>query len=411
MENIEVSKKERKAKKRGNGEGTINQLENGSWEARIMIGYNERGKAKFKTFQAKQRGIVVKKLNDYIANKKALEPEVASRDTLAQWLQRWLNEYVALNVKILTRTSYETIVNNHIIPNIGRIKLNELKKVDIENMYAQLLECGKGDGKGGLSVKTVKNISLCLHKALDEAMKREYIIKNPASIANVPTLRNTNGTKKEIDILTKQEQKDLLAACDYTAYSMGIYTALNTGVRIGELLAIMWSDIDFDKNTLTISKQLNRVHDYDPNATTKTRLGIQGDTKTKSSTRVISLNTQLVERLLEYKEQQEAQRKKWGTAYHNLNMVFAREDGYYIDPATYRDNYIKKLKEAGLKAHTFHSLRHTFATRALEAGIPVKVVSQILGHANVQITMDTYQHVLPELQSEAMNKIADYVNL
>ena len=91
-----------------------------------------------------------------------------------------------------------------------------------------------------------------------------------------------------------------------------------------------------------------------------------------------------------------------------INM-FAREDGYYIDLSTFRDNYQKKLKEAGLGHHTIHALRHMFATRALETGINIKVVSQILGHASVQITMDTYSHVLPEYQSEAMNKIADYI--
>ena len=98
-----------------------------------------------------------------------------------------------------------------------------------------------------------------------------------------------------------------------------------------------------------------------------------------------------------------------GKAYKNLDMIFAREDGHYIDPATFREHYQKKLKEAGLKHYTFHALRHTFATRALEAGIPIKVVSQILGHASVQITMDTYSHVLPELQKESMNRIAEYI--
>ena len=96
-------------------------------------------------------------------------------------------------------------------------------------------------------------------------------------------------------------------------------------------------------------------------------------------------------------------------AYNNLGMVFAREDGYYIDPDTFRENYYRILDNAGIEKHTFHALRHTFATRALEAGVPIKVVSNILGHATVQITMDTYQHVLPNLQEDAMNQIADYI--
>lgn len=397
------------AKKRGNGEGSIRQTKEGYWEARIMIGYNEKGKPKYKTFGAKTRNDVAKKLNKYIADKKALMPEVVCKDTVSQWLNKWLETYVAQNVKTSTRISYEGIVKNQLIPRIGHIKLTKLKKTDIETMYNDLLSNGRADGKGGLSVKTVDNIRICLHKALQTAYENEYIAKNPASIAKVPTLKNTCTKKKEIEILSKDEQKALMNVCDNTPYGMGIITALYTGVRMGELLGIMWSDVDFDNKTISISKQVNRLHDYSENAKAKTRLGIQEDTKTKTSTRIISISDDLSERLKQYKAEQEQHIKKWGKSYNNLGMVFAREDGYYIDPSTFRDKYVKKLVEAGLKPYTFHALRHTFATRALEAGIPIKVVSKILGHASVQITMDTYMHVLPELQSEAMNKIAEYI--
>lgn len=398
------------AKKRGNGEGSIRQTKEGYWEARIMIGYNEKGKPKYKVFSSKTRNEVSKKLSDYIAGKKALTAEVVSQDTVAQWLNKWLNSYVAQNVKTSTRASYEGIVKNQLIPHIGHIKLAKLKKSDIEDMYNTLLENGRANGKGGLSIKTVNNIAVCLHKALQTAFENEYIIKNPASIAQVPTLKSINSQKKEIEILSKQEQKDLMAVCDNSPYGMGIITALYTGVRLGELLGIMWSDIDFERKTLSISKQVNRLHDYSPNAKAKTRLGIQDDTKTKTSNRIISISDDLLNRLLKYKEEQTQHIKKWGNAYNDLDLVFAREDGHYIDPTTFRDKYVKLLSGVGLKPYTFHALRHTFATRALEAGIPIKVVSKILGHASVQITMDTYQHVLPELQNEAMNRIAMYIS-
>lgn len=398
------------AKKRGNGEGCIRQTKEGYWEARIMIGYNKKGKPKYKTFSSKTRNEVAKKLSDYIANKKALTPEIVCNDTVAQWLNKWLSTYVAKNVKTSTRISYEGIVKNQLIPRIGHIKLTKLKKTDIETMYNDLLTNGRADGKGGLSIKTVDNIRICLHKALQTAYENEYITKNPASIAKVPTMKSTHTEKKEIEILSKQEQQALMSVCDNSPYGMGIITTLYTGVRMGELLGIMWSDIDFDKKTISISKQVNRLHDYSEGATSKTRLGIQEDTKTKTSNRTISISDNLLERLRQYKSEQEEHIKKWGKAYNNLGMVFAREDGYYIDPSTFRDKYVKTLAEAGLKPYTFHALRHTFATRALEAGVPIKVVSKILGHSSVQITMDTYMHVLPELQNEAMNMIADYIN-
>lgn len=113
----------------------------------------------------------------------------------------------------------------------------------------------------------------------------------------------------------------------------------------------------------------------------------------------------MIKRLKEYERIQQIEKLRWGNMYNDMNMVFAREDGNYIDQSTFRYKYRDILREAGLRSFTVHSLRHTFATRALEAGIPIKVVSQILGHASVQITMDTYSHVLPDLQNEAMNII------
>jgi len=399
------------SKRRGNGEGGIYQLKDGLWEARLMIGTNVEGKPKFKTFTSKKRNVVASKLADYIANKKEKEPQRASNQTMAKWLWSWFDSYVDKNVKLSTKISYETIIKNQLLPYIGQIKLNELKKADIEDMYNSLLRNGRLNGKGGLSVKTVQNVSLVLHKALDEAMKHEYIIKNPADIANVPTMRSENSAKKEVEVLTKQEQKALMEVCGDDVYSVAIKTALFTGVRLGELLGLQWHDIDYDTNIITISRQVNRLKDYSPKAEAKTRLGIQEDTKTRSSNRPISLPKQLMELLKEHKEKQASEKQKWGKAYKDLDMIFAREDGHYIDPATFRDHYQKRLKEAGLGHHTIHALRHTFATRALETGIPIKVVSQILGHASVQITMDTYSHVLPDLQSDSMNKIAEYMEM
>lgn len=395
--------------RRGNGEGGIYRLKDGSWEARIMIGTNAEGKPKFKTFTSKKRTVVAKKLADYIANKKEREPEYACNQTVQKWLNNWFDSYVIKNVKESTRVSYETIIKRHLIPCIGNIKLKELKKVDIEDMYRDLLVNGRVNGEGGLGIKSIKNVASVLHEALDEAMKHEYIIRNPADIANVPTLRSEHAAKKEIEVLTKQGQKALMDVCGDDVYGVAIKTTLFTGVRLGELLGLKWSDLDYNAKTIRISRQVNRLKDYSPDAKAKTRLGIQEDTKTKSSNRTISLPDALLELLKRHQERQSMGKQKWGESYYDFDMIFAREDGYYIDPATFRNHYLKKLKEAGLQHYSFHALRHTFATRALEAGVAIKVVSQILGHASVQITMDTYSHVLPELQKESMNKIAEYI--
>ena len=399
------------ASRRGNGEGGIYHLKDGTWEARIMIGRDVKGKPTFKTFTSKKRSVVAAKLANYIANQKGIEPRSNGNMTVAKWLLKWFDDYVDKNVKISTKSSYETIIQRHLIPYIGHIKLDKLKKADIEEMYLTLLKKGRADGKGGLSVKTVNNVALVLHKALSEAMKHELIIKNPADIADVPTLRSTNTKKKEVEVLTRQEQEALINACGDDVYSVAIKVDLLTGMRLGELLGLQWKDINHQNRTLTICRQVNRLKDYSPNAKAKTRLGIQDDTKTKNSNRTIPIPEGLIKLFDRYKIQQDEQKRRFGKGYHHLGMIFSREDGYYIDPATFRDHYQQKLNESGVKHHTFHALRHTFATRALEAGIPVKVVSQLLGHASVQITMDTYMHVLPELQSEAMDKIAAYMGI
>jgi integrase len=178
-------------------------------------------------------------------------------------------------------------------------------------------------------------------------------------------------------------------------------------MRLGEVLGLTWNDLNFEKNRISINKQLGRLKDYGTDAQAKTKLSVRKETKTSSSNRVISISSVIMDKLKEHKEKQEFERKRWGKSYQNLNMVFCRADGYYIDPSTFRDFYLKTLENAEIGHKTFHALRHTFATRALEANSPAKVVSNILGHASIQITLDTYSHVSQELQQETMQKMTD----
>lgn len=200
----------KKRKKRANGEGTIRKLKDGRWEARITDGYTIDGKQHWKTFSRKTQGEVKKWLDKQRLNKERFSSNEVIKYTMREWLMIWYETYVINNVKVSTRTSYEGIIKNHLIPYIGHIKLIELKKVDIERMYMELIK--NGTKKKKLSVKSIKNIHLVLHKALQEALQREYITKNPASIANVPTLKSQNMKKKEIEIYTKEEQDKLVKA-------------------------------------------------------------------------------------------------------------------------------------------------------------------------------------------------------
>lgn len=401
-----------KRSKRANGEGCIRQLKDGRWEARITDGYTSEGKQHWKTFSGKKQSIVIKKLDDYKTNRDKFKDENIVKYTISQWLNIWYETYVINNVRISTRVSYESIINNHLIPYIGNIKLVNLSKIDIESMYNKLIKNDKKKtNRSGLSVKTIRNIHLVLHEAMKEAFELGYINKNPADIAKVPTLKNLNQKKKEIEIYSKEEQKKLIEISkNDKIYGIVVIVALYTGMRKGEILGLQWDDINFDNKTISVNKQLSRLKDYEGNTGKRTKLFIQYNTKTNNSTRIIPMSSSLENILKKQNELQQKYKRKLGKAYYKYNMVFCREDGYYLDPDTVLSKYQELAKKAKIKKCTFHALRHTFATRALESNISPKVVSKILGHTSVQFTLDTYTHVLSELQIDEMNKLDQYLN-
>lgn len=402
--NKSIQRKRRRAK----GEGCIHQLKDGRWEARITIGYKQNGQAIQKTFSSKRQDVVVQKLNEFKAEMKKFDSNCVVNYTIKQWLNIWYNSYVVNNVKVSTRVSYEGIIKNHLVPHIGNIKLVNLRKVQIEEMYNKLLI--STNNKKGLAIGTVENIHLVLHKALQEALEREYIIKNPASIAKVPTLKSQNIKKEEIKIYSKAEQSKLIEiAKQDKIYGIVVIFALYTGMRKGEILGLQWNDIDFYKKTIRVNKQLSRVKNYDDYENKKTILELEYNTKTENSTRVIPMLNILEKHLKQHLQNQMYYKKLFGANYNNNNMVFCKEDGSFLDPDTVLAKYQKLAETANIKKCTFHALRHTFATRALESKMPVKVLSSILGHSKVEFTLEVYTHVLDELKTNEMDKLESYL--
>lgn len=403
-----MSKNIQRKRRRAKGEGCIHQLKDGRWEARITIGYKQNGQAIQKTFSSKRQDIVVQKLNEFKAEMKKFDSSYVVNYTIKQWLNIWYNSYVINNVKVSTRVSYEGIIKNHLVPHIGNIKLINLRKVQIEEMYNKLLI--NTDSKKGLAISTIENIHLVLHKALQEALEREYIIKNPASIAKVPTLKSQNVKKEEIKIYSKAEQSKLIeVAKQDNIYGIVVIFALYTGMRKGEILGLQWNDIDFNKKTIRINKQLRRVKNYDDYDNKKTILGLEYNTKTENSTRVVPMLNILEKHLKQHLQMQMYYKKLFGANYNNNNMVFCKEDGSFLDPDTVLAKYQKLAEKANIKKCTFHALRHTFATRALESKMPVKVLSSILGHSKVEFTLEVYTHVLDELKTNEMDNLENYL--
>jgi integrase len=244
-----------------------------------------------------------------------------------------------------------------------------------------------------------------LHEALDQAMKNRLVPENASNACVLPKQQ-----KKEISILSRAEQKRLLTCLGSERMGFAVLLDLSTGMRIGELCCLRWTDIDMDRRLILVRRTLQRVKASlidrvkDPDYRTKI---LEGNVKTDKGFRDIPIQDKVFTKLMEYKRMQDAEKELAGFAYTDNGYVFASQLGRAIEPATMRDMFNRLLAEAKLSHYTFHALRHTFATRAIENGVSIKAVSDILGHSTVQLTMDLYCHASVELKREAVNMMAD----
>lgn len=288
------------------------------------------------------------------------------------WVYTWLVEKKDY-VKESTYANYSNIVFNHIIPKLGDYKLNELNHKIIQDFLLELSKNGRKDNNGGLSEKTIKDITIVVKGSIKKGIN-EGKIKYIELSFNYP--RDDN--EKNIYILTKQEQNKItnyvLNNC--TSKNIGLLISLYSGIRIGELCALQWKDIDFKNNKLYISKTVQRIYIKDKNECIS-KIVITSP-KTKNANREIPINKDFLEILKKIKSDKN-------------NYILSNSDKY-IEPRIYRKYFNKILKELKIKQFNFHSLRHTFATNCISLGCDYKTVSELLGHSNVNITLNLYVH-------------------
>lgn len=381
-------------KKRGQGEGTISKRSNGTWCGRITIGKDENGKQKRKAFYGKTKVEVQKKMisaqND-LNNGVYTEP---SNFTVEQWLDIWLAEYKKNFVKPTSYTTYRTRINTHIKPAIGKYKLKDLRIDLIQKMINNLK-------MAGLAPETIKGVYNTAHSALEQAVTNGIIPKNVASKVLIP-----KSEKKEIKIFSLKEQVSFIEVAK-TLYMGELFMfSLGTGMRIGEILALTWDDINFDEHILKVRKTLNITKDHDdPESKWQKTFGAP---KTETSTRTIPLLPNVEILLKEIKRKQNEQRIKCGSSYENNNLVFTTGLGKPLDPRNMQRKFTSILKKADIQQNMhIHCLRHTFASRGLENGIELKVMQELLGHSSIKMTADLYTHVLLDKKKSAMAKLQD----
>jgi integrase len=289
-----------------------------------------------------------------------------------------------------TFDSYRRNVENHVVPALGRVPLRKLAPEDLDTFYARLLTEGKlnGDG-GGLSPKTVRYIHLTINKALKDALRKGSVVRNVAEAADPPKLSSQK--REEIKAWTAEELRCFLDSIRDDRLYPAFHLASHTGMRRGEVLGLRWSDVDLDNALVSVRQALISVA-YEMQIS---------DVKTSYGRRVIDLDKGTVAELRRWRKTQAEERLASGASYEDTGLLFGRSDGRWLHPDLFSQTFDRAVARSGLPEITLHDLRHTHATLLLKAGVPVKVVSERLGHSNPGFTMSVYQHVIPGMQAEA----------
>jgi integrase len=302
------------------------------------------------------------------------------KTTLAEYLERWLADYARPNLSPRGFERYESIVRVHLIPALGSITLTQVRPEHLQGHYTTQLN-------NGLSAGTVKYHHTVIHKALQTAIRWGLVSRNVADGVDVPRAR-----RPEMQTWDEDEISRFLEAAKNSPYYALFYTALFTGMRRSELLALRWQDVDFIFSQVSVSRSLHHLKD-----------GSYVFTQPKSarSRRTIALPPSAIMVLREHREKQEQERAMLGTPPKDDDLVFSSLEGKPLRPNTVSRAWTMLAARAGVKVIRLHDARHTHASLMLKQGIHPKIVQERLGHASIQITLDTYSHVAPGLQQAA----------
>lgn len=326
--------------------------------------------------------ILIKYQSEVLENGKIFEEKSI---TLSKYLNYWFDQYVYMNCRKSTHVSYGNIIKRHIDPAIGHIKLKDLSPKILQEFF-------NNKANEGISKNFLSNISGVLSGSLKYAVyPSQYIKDNPMQYIKVPSI----DTKKEkIRTITVEEFNKIMPHFKDSFHEIPLMIAFHTGMRIGEITALQWNDIDFDKKNIDINKSLMRL---------EKDVYIDGPTKTKSSMREVSIGDTLLNYLKKVQLQQKRDKLSYGQYYiKNDNRVCLKESGEHVKPSNlkYTERKIRKLLGRGF---SFHDLRHTHATILIENGANIKYVQERLGHSKISTTMDTYAHVTQKMKTDTVD--------
>lgn len=369
--------------RRGHGEGTVFRRADGRWAASLRL---EDGGRKWVYGQTKQE--VQRKL---AALRRTVEdglPVTPERGTVADYLMSWL-ETIKPTLRESGWDSHQYFVERHIIPRIGWVRLTRLSPQQVQQLYTSCLSAG-------LSNTTVIHLHGTLHRALDSALWLGLVVRNVTELVDAPRVDH-----REMRPLSRDEARTLLdVSAEREDRLQALWAlAISTGMRRGELLALHWADVDLTTpgaSSLQVRWSLRHAHGR----------AIWSEAKTRTSRRRIALSTEMVWTLQQHRRRQVEDRLLVGEAWQANDLVFATAIGTPLMGRNVLRSLHRLLQVAGLPRIRFHNLRHTCATLPLLARVNPKIVSELLGHSSIRITLDLYSHVLPDMQQDAAATLA-----
>ena len=372
-------------RKRKSGEGTVRLRKDGRWEGRVVVGYDDKGLPKTKNVLAKTKTECVAKLESL---KESVAPATAVKTRadmpFGEWVEFWYKNCSKPMLCPSSQRSYEDFIRLYIRPKLGSVPLNKLTTNELQQFFNWMRKDGRTLHResrgGGLSDNMVRNCHSLCRRALEKAVSDRLIVKNPIEGCKAPPIR-----REEMQLLTREELQRLLIQAKDEGYYEVFLLELTTGLRVGELMALQWDDLNFKTGELRIERQVYR---------TKEELLIQ-EPKTKASIRTVILPPPVAEALRVYKQ----------TVSSRWMFPSPKKEDAPLAPAAASHRLSKILTHTGCKKVRFHDLRHVFATNALEHGMDVKTLSTIIGHVSSATTLNVYAHVTDDMQRQAATKI------
>lgn len=370
-------------KRRSNNEGSIFLRKNGLWVGEVSLAGNRLTKY-FRT-QRDARDWVKKTQVQVNAGLSM----AGAQSTVADYLQEWLTT-TQTTIRPKTFEQYTQIVNQHILPALGKYKLIELRPDHIQAFYNNKL-------KYGCSERTVILIHCVLHRALHIALKLGMVIRNSADAVTKPKLK-----RKEMKVLDDTQVRTFLLAVQGTGQEAFFQLEITTGLRLGEIFGLKWQDLDMNTRKVQIRRQVQRI---------KGKGLMFSEPKTAAGRRNVVVGRSTIKLLQEHFKNQQLSKAIAGNRWKENDLIFPNTVGNPREPSNVLKLFKDMLKTAGLPDMPFHSLRHTAGTLMLKEGINPKIVQERLGHADISLTLNIYSHVLPSMQDEAADKLDELVTL